>query len=90
MKCVGMQYLEAIRQLIAAGVSLTRTIHVTFVPGMCCVVNTLYQHWLSDEEIGGKLGMKLFIERQEFKDLNVGFSLDEGVHSHTIIVITVT
>ena len=33
MKCVGIQYLEAIRKLKAAGVQLKRTLHVCFVPG---------------------------------------------------------
>lgn len=33
MKCVGIQYLEAIRYLKEEGVSLKRTIHVSFVPG---------------------------------------------------------
>ncbi|WAR26479.1 ACY1-like protein [Mya arenaria] len=64
MKCVGIQYLEAIRKLKAKGLSFKRTIHLTFVP---------------DEEIGGILGMKLFIKHEEFKKLNIGFALDEGV-----------
>ena len=38
-----------------------------------------------DEELGGKKGMKLFIELDYFKKLNVGFALDEG----TIIVINI-
>ena len=38
MKCVGIQYLEALRELMAEGVKFQRTIHLTFVP---------------DEEIGG-------------------------------------
>ena len=37
-----------------------------------------YSHVFVDEEIGGKLGMKLFIKTENFKALNVGFSLDEG------------
>lgn len=32
-----------------------------------------------DEEIGGNLGMGEFTKTQEFKDLNVGFGLDEGI-----------
>ena len=32
----------------------------------------------TDEEIGGFLGMKLFIETEDFKNMNVGFALDEG------------
>ena len=31
-----------------------------------------------DEEVGGKKGMKLFVEMDYFKKLNVGFALDEG------------
>ncbi|KAL3695060.1 hypothetical protein R1sor_008711 [Riccia sorocarpa] len=66
MKCVGMQYLEAIRNLIAAGFKPQRTIHVSFVP---------------DEEVGGGDGAKLFYESSDFKELNVGFVLDEGLAS---------
>ncbi|KAK4875016.1 hypothetical protein RN001_011438 [Aquatica leii] len=66
MKCVGTQYLEAIRRLIKDGVKLKRTVHVCFVP---------------DEELGGLLGMKEFVLTQDFRDLNVGFALDEGIAS---------
>jgi len=63
MKCVGMQYLEAVRRMREQGKTLLRTVHLSFVP---------------DEEIGGLLGMKKFVQMQEFKKLNVGFALDEG------------
>ncbi|KAJ0175699.1 hypothetical protein K1T71_008858 [Dendrolimus kikuchii] len=66
MKCVGIQYLEAIRILKQSGVQLKRTIHVSFVP---------------DEEIGGDDGMGEFIKSPEFKSLNIGFGLDEGMAS---------
>lgn len=66
MKCVGVQYLAAIRALKKEGVTLRRTIHVVFVP---------------DEETGGVAGMKVFVHADEFKALNVGFSLDEGLAS---------
>jgi len=66
MKCVGVQYVEAIRRLKSKGKQLLRTLHITFVP---------------DEEIGGLTGMKLFVKTAEFKQLNVGFALDEGVAS---------
>lgn len=33
MKSIGIQYLEAIRKLMQDGVTLKRTIHVSFVPG---------------------------------------------------------
>ena len=64
MKCVGIQHLEAVRRLKAAGTKLRRTLHLTFVP---------------DEEIGGVDGMAKFVQSAEFKSLNVGFSLDEGL-----------
>ncbi|PVV03843.1 hypothetical protein BB560_001654 [Smittium megazygosporum] len=64
MKIVGSCYLEAIRNLKAAGKSLSRTLHLTFVP---------------DEEIGGIDGMAHFVKSQDFKDLNAGFALDEGI-----------
>ncbi|EDQ88478.1 uncharacterized protein MONBRDRAFT_32786 [Monosiga brevicollis MX1] len=66
MKCVGMQYLEALRELRAAGASFARTIHLTFVP---------------DEEIGGHDGMERFVEDPLFKELNIGVALDEGLAS---------
>lgn len=68
MKCVGMQHLAAIRALKKAGIQLKRTIHVTYVP---------------DEEIGGQAGMGQFVYTDDFKKLNVGFSLDEGIASAT-------
>ncbi|CAH1782537.1 unnamed protein product [Owenia fusiformis] len=68
MKCVGIQYLEAIRSLKYVGYCPLRTIHLSFVP---------------DEEIGGKLGMKLFVHHEDFKKLNVGFALDEGLANPT-------
>ncbi|XP_009078004.1 PREDICTED: aminoacylase-1 isoform X2 [Acanthisitta chloris] len=64
MKCVSIQYLEAVRKLKAEGKSFARTIHLTFVP---------------DEEVGGHKGMEMFVQRPEFKALNVGFAMDEGL-----------
>lgn len=64
MKSVGMQYLGAIRSLKNSGVVLKRTIHVLFVP---------------DEEIGGVLGSEAFSNCHDFKILNIGFVLDEGL-----------
>lgn len=67
MKCLGTQYLAAIRALKNDGIDqLRRTIHVTFVP---------------DEEVGGALGMKSFVKTDAFKKLNIGFSLDEACAS---------
>lgn len=69
MKCCGMQYLAAIRELKRDGVQqFKRTIHIMYVP---------------DEELGGLLGMMKFCTSDEFKALNVGFSLDEGMASPT-------
>lgn len=66
MKCVGMQYLEAIRNLKEAGFKPQRTIHVSFVP---------------DEEIGGDDGAEKFYKSAEFKKLNVAVVMDEGLPS---------
>ena len=63
MKSVGMQYLGAIRSLKKAKVSIRRTINVVFVP---------------DEEIFGPDGMRAFVLSEAFRNLNVGFALDEG------------
>ena len=35
--------------------------------------------WLLDEEIGGSSGMNVFVGLNDFKSLNVGFALDEGM-----------
>jgi len=68
MKNVGIQYLEAIRRLMESGRPHARTVHVTFVP---------------DEEIGGHDGLAKFVQTSKFKDMNVGFGLDEGLASPT-------
>ncbi|KAJ1721720.1 adenylate cyclase [Coemansia erecta] len=64
MKIVGMAYLEALRAFKQDGTRLQRTVHAVFVP---------------DEEIGGHEGMELFVESEEFRKLNAGFALDEGM-----------
>ena len=38
MKCVGIQYLEAVHRLMSEGVRLRRTVHISFVPGSYFVV----------------------------------------------------
>lgn len=63
MKCVGMQYLGALRYFKRKQITFKRTIHVLFVP---------------EEELGGDGGMADFVNTTEFRDLNAGFSLDEG------------
>ncbi|KAL3646146.1 hypothetical protein CASFOL_011326 [Castilleja foliolosa] len=68
MKCVGLQYLEAIRKLQAAGFRPLRTVYLSFVP---------------DEEIGGHDGAEKFAYSDVFKSMNVGIVLDEGLASPT-------
>lgn len=62
-KCIGVQYLEAIRNLKSRSFVPLRTIHISYVP---------------EEEIGGFDGMMKFADSLEFRDLNLGFALDEG------------
>ena len=64
MKCVGMQYLEAIRKLKASGFHPLRSVYLSFVP---------------DEEIGGHDGVEKFVDSDVFTNMNLGIILDEGV-----------
>ncbi|XP_058844333.1 aminoacylase-1A-like isoform X1 [Acipenser ruthenus] len=64
MKCVTIQYIEAIRRLKSEGRRFPRTVHLMFVP---------------DEEVGGHKGMEMFVNLPEFQALNIGFALDEGL-----------
>ncbi|CAH1433465.1 unnamed protein product [Lactuca virosa] len=66
MKCVGLQYLEAIRKLKESKFEPLRTIYVVFVP---------------DEEIGGHDGAEKFANSEIFDEMNVGIVLDEGLAS---------
>ncbi|CAL9107084.1 unnamed protein product [Musa acuminata var. zebrina] len=66
MKCVGIQYLEAIRRLKAAFFVPDRTIYISFVP---------------DEEIGGTDGVGALVASDTFKQMRVGVVLDEGLAS---------
>ncbi|KAM4651660.1 aminoacylase-1-like isoform 2-T7 [Discoglossus pictus] len=68
MKCVTIQYLEAIHRLKSEGRHFQRTIHLTMVP---------------DEEIGGHKGMEIFVKHPEFLALNPGIVLDEGLANPT-------
>lgn len=61
-KGIGIQYLEAIRRILANGEKLKRTVHVLFVP---------------DEEEGID-GMEQFVASNDFPNLKPGFVLDEG------------
>lgn len=66
MKCVGLQYLEAIRKLKASGFKPLRDVYLSFVP---------------DEEIGGHDGAAKFANSEVFNRMNVGIVLDEGLPS---------
>ena len=66
MKSVGIQYLEAIRRLRATGFVPDRTVYLSFVP---------------DEEIGGQDGAGAFVASDKFREIRVGFVLDEGLPS---------
>lgn len=64
MKSVGLQYVEALHDLLNTGWTPMRTIHISFVP---------------DEETGGAGGMGKLVTSDVFKILNVGVALDEGL-----------
>ncbi|OMP11368.1 Peptidase M20 [Corchorus olitorius] len=66
MKCVGLQYLEAIRKLKASGFQPKRSLYLSFVP---------------DEEIGGHDGAEKLAYSDVFKSMNVAIVLDEGLPS---------
>ncbi|KAJ3205660.1 adenylate cyclase, partial [Dinochytrium kinnereticum] len=66
MKCVGAAYLEAIRVLLADGWKPERTVYVV---------------WGPDEEIGGEDGVRHWVDMEHFRNLGVGFVLDEGIAS---------
>nr|AFK34969.1 unknown [Medicago truncatula] len=66
MKCVSMQYLEAVRILKSWDFQPKRTVYLVFAP---------------DEEIGGHDGAEKFSLSKDFQDLNVGIVLDEGLAS---------
>jgi len=67
MKCVCIQYLEALHRLRkrAGGWTPLRTIYLTYVP---------------DEEIGGSDGMGELLKTPEFQEMQpIAFALDEGL-----------
>ncbi|PVU97428.1 hypothetical protein BB561_000538 [Smittium simulii] len=66
MKMAGSCYLEAMRELKLSGKIPKRNIFALYVP---------------DEEIGGRDGMGSFVNTAEFKALNAGFDIDEGINS---------
>ncbi|PVU88554.1 hypothetical protein BB561_005787 [Smittium simulii] len=64
MKCTSCMHLEALRKIVNSGTKLKRTVYAVLAP---------------DEEIGGYDGVNLLVDTFEFKNLNVGFDLDEGM-----------
>lgn len=67
MKCVVVQYMECLRRLLTdMHWEPERTVHVSFLP---------------DEEAGGLDGAAKFVQSPEFRALNVGMALDEGLAS---------
>ena len=66
MKGIGVIHYFALKSLKEKGVKPKRTIHILMVP---------------DEEHGGFKGTKEFVESETFKELNIGFVLDEGLAS---------
>ena len=40
----------------------------------------IYFYPYVDEEIGGGTGMNQFVKTDDFKAMNLGFALDEGMH----------
>ena len=68
MKCVGMQYLEAIRRLKSFGFQPKRSIYLSFVP---------------DEEIGGHDGAEKLAYSDVLKNMNADIVLDEGKEKFT-------
>lgn len=66
MKGVGVVHYAALQELRRAGVELERTVYFIMIP---------------DEEQGGFKGAKEFVEHEVFKDMNIGYVLDEGMPS---------
>ena len=66
MKGVGVTHYLALKKIKLDGLPLKRTIHLFIVP---------------DEECGGFKGVGQLVETPEFKNLNIGYVLDEGIPS---------
>lgn len=66
MKSVGVCHYFALKKLKDEGFKPSRSIHIAMLP---------------HEEVGGFAGAGFFVMSEEFKSLNVGFVLDEGLPS---------
>ena len=58
MKCVGMQYLEAIRKLKAFGFHPLCSVYLSFVP---------------DKEIGGRDGVEKFVDSDVVEKIEISY-----------------
>ena len=45
------------------------------------IYTLVFYSFIADEELGGHEGMELYVVSKEFKDLNIGLALDEGLAS---------
>ena len=52
---------------------------------MVLILCFLYS-FIADEELGGHDGMKQYVVSKEFKKLNIGLALDEGLASPTEVM----
>lgn len=53
---------------------------------VCSTIDVIVYFLVADEEIGGDKGMRLFVKTDAFRNLNIGFSLDEGIASPDEII----
>ena len=63
IKGLGAVHYFALKQIKESNISLRRTVHLIMMP---------------DEEVGGNLGAKQFVEMDYLKKLNIGFIIDEA------------
>ncbi len=66
MKGVGMCHYCALKELKESGAKLKRTVYLIIVP---------------EEEIGGFKGAGQLVRTQQYKDLNIGYMIDESIPS---------
>lgn len=71
MKCVTIQYLQAISRILSTNTCESRS---------SPFLRTLYICATPDEEIGG-FTFRRFVASPAFKELNIGYALDEGIAS---------
>ena len=74
MKGIGALHYFALKELKQQGFFPRRTIYIFAVP---------------DEEIGGFKGTKEFVESPQFKQLNIGFVVDEGHASGNDMILDI-